>query len=115
MTIDEQRQAIREGLAKAHFRHDAQFNSYAGVPWEHIPDSYEGKIHAYKYADSTLAFLTEKARNIAAERLVDVYGLDPFQAMEYAGVMCDAIFGTAPLIEPGKPLPGEAKCPGHSG
>ncbi len=100
MNIDEQRQALREGLAQRHYRHEYdEWHGYAGYRWENVPDHYEGKQHSYIAADADLAYLHSQGRNVAAQRLVDVYGLDPFQAMEYAGVMCDAIFGTAPIIE----------------
>ncbi len=88
MTIDKQREAIREALAEEFMCEHRCL--------EH-PHDASNAVHI------ALAFLHENGRNTAAERLVDVYGLDPFQAMEYAGVMCDAIFGTAPLIEPEKP------------
>ena len=84
----EKQKLIREGLVRF-------------CECEHMGDSEECPNCEFglAFVDRILAFLRDNARNIAAERLVDVYGLDPFQAMEYAGVMCDAIFGTAPLME----------------
>ncbi|KKK83987.1 hypothetical protein LCGC14_2787880 [marine sediment metagenome] len=47
---------MRERLARYHYSHEYDsWTAYAGYPWERVPDSYEGKQHAYKSADFILA------------------------------------------------------------
>ncbi len=45
----------RERLANMHYRHEYDaWTAYAGYQWENVPDTYEGKEHAYKAADTLL-------------------------------------------------------------
>ncbi len=90
--IVKQRQAIREGLAERHYRHEYDaWSAYAGYRWKDVPDHYEGKQHSYKAADATLAFLTEKGAVLDLRiPLAKMTGEEELTA-------------TAPLIESQKP------------
>ena len=92
MNIDEQREAIRVGLAKG-FYYKATGNSR----WESRSDVV--KAPHYKDADVILAFLTEKGAVLQTDLIKEVRLVGgTFDKLD------NPFYDTAPLIEPKKPV-----------